>query len=156
MSIWVSHYVGFPNCIATDHGPRFKSKEKQSRLHTTCISAKSSGVEGINTIGTGERYQSYLRRFYKRIKAGNTVLNPDLMLQLAVKSVNYTAHPSGLIPKLLVLVVLPRIPVFLQKISGQRARMNAIDDDRMEIARISHGALIGIAFRHNVPAVADM
>lgn len=126
MRTWVTKYVGFPDYIVVDQGTQFSSHEWESLLRATVICAKASGVEGHNAIGTGERYQSYLSRVYIKVKAECPALDSKLMLQLAVKAVNNTAGPFGLVPRLLVLGILPGIPLHPQKLPDQASRMNAL------------------------------
>ena len=67
-----------------------------------------SGVEEHNALGEGERYHSYLRQVYDKVKANFPAIEAEYALQIAVKAVNDTAGPKGLVPTLLVFGIVPR------------------------------------------------
>jgi hypothetical protein len=67
-------------------------------------------VKAHHSIGKIEKYHAPLRRAFEVITAdlGNTITS-DHVLQMAVKAVNDTAGPNGLVPTLLVFGTFPRI-----------------------------------------------
>lgn len=88
-----------------DQGPQFKSRKWEGLCHLAGIDLTISGVEEHNALGEGERYHSYLRLTFKKVKKDFPILENQYALQIAVKMVNDTAGPHGLIPTLLVFGV---------------------------------------------------
>jgi len=74
------------------------------------ITCKQVPVEAHWSIGKVERYHAPLRRAYEILRAelGSGISN-DAVLQMAVKAVNDTVGPDGLVPTLLVFGAYPRI-----------------------------------------------
>ena len=74
------------------------------------IEIKEVPVEAHNSVGKVERYHAPLRRAYEIIRDEvRDRVNSDSILQMAVKAVNDTAGPNGLIPTLLVFGAYPRM-----------------------------------------------
>lgn len=155
LNIWVSTYIGFPDCVQVDQGPQFKSHEFRSMLSSAGILVQPSGVESHNALGNGERYHAYLRQVFKKIRDEVTSLDKHDTLRLAIKAVNDTAGPNGLVPTLLVFGVLPRLPIHPRDLPDQRDRMQAMQVARAEMARITARARVHVALNRNVPAAAD-
>lgn len=155
MLIWVSPYVGFPDEVATDQGPQFVSAEWKSLLQRSGVRERPSGVESHNALGVGERYHSYLRRIYNKVRTRDPAMDPKYALQLAIKAVNDTAGPSGLVPTLLVFGVHPRIPLLAKELPDNAARMKALHEARKEMVTLSHQSKLRTASRSQVPVAAD-
>lgn len=73
------------------------------------ISIKEVPVEAHNSIGKVERYHAPRRRAYKILRDEDPSLSPEAALQMAVKAVNDTAGPNGIVPTLLVFGTYPRL-----------------------------------------------
>jgi hypothetical protein len=75
---------------------------------------KEVPVKAYNSISKVEKYHAPLRRLYEilRDKLKEENLNKELILQIAVKAINNTARPNGLVPTLLVFSVYPRLSSF--------------------------------------------
>jgi hypothetical protein len=75
---------------------------------------KEVPVKAYNSIGKVEKYHAPLRRLYKilRDKLKEKNLNKELILQMAVKAINNTARPNGLVPTLLVFSAYLRLSSF--------------------------------------------
>lgn len=67
-------------------------------------------IEAYNSIGKVERYHAPLRRAYTIVdnEVGD-LITKEQKLQLAVKAVNDSARPNGLVPMLLVFRAYPRL-----------------------------------------------
>jgi hypothetical protein len=67
-------------------------------------------IEAHYSISKIKRYYAFIRRAYEIVTAelGNSV-SPENALQMAIKAVNDTAGPDGLIPILLVFGTFPRV-----------------------------------------------
>ena len=106
---WIDVYIGPPDYIIHDAGKNFISREFRQYAASMAITTKSVPVEAHWSIGMVERYHAVLRRAYKVImdKLQGSGINKDMALQMAVKAVNDTAGPNGLVPTLLVFGAYP-------------------------------------------------
>jgi hypothetical protein len=67
-------------------------------------------VEAHNSINKIERYHGLIKRAYEIITFElNNIISPKHALQMAIKAVNDTAGPNGLVPTFLVFGAFPRI-----------------------------------------------
>jgi hypothetical protein len=66
-------------------------------------------VEAHNNIGKVERYHTPLRRAYEINFSELESASEELVLQIAVKAVNDSAGPDGIMPTLLVFGAYPRM-----------------------------------------------
>ena len=71
------------------------------------ISTKSVPVEAHWSIGIMERAHPVLRRAYQIITEELQDVTKEQALQMAIKAVNDTAGPDGLVPMLLVFGAYP-------------------------------------------------
>ncbi|KAK1989617.1 hypothetical protein LX36DRAFT_594372, partial [Colletotrichum falcatum] len=105
---WIDVYLGPPDWIITDAGLNFHAAEFKRAARALFIEVKEIPIEAHNSIGKVERYHGALRRAYEIIR-NESDAEPEVALQLAVKAVNNTAGPDGLVPTLLVFGAYPRI-----------------------------------------------
>lgn len=115
---------------------------------------QSSGVELHNALGNGERYHAFLRKIYTKVRHDVPGLKKEDALVLAVKAVNDTAGPAGLVPTLLVFGVMPRLPIHPKNLPDQRDWMNAMKLARAEMSRITANERMRTALSRNAPAAA--
>jgi len=73
------------------------------------IEVKEVPVKAHNSVRKVERYHTLLRRVYKIISLELNGASEELVLQMAVKAVNDSAGPDGLVPTLLVFGAYPRM-----------------------------------------------
>jgi hypothetical protein len=73
------------------------------------IKVKEVPVKAHNSVGKVERYHMPLRRAYEIISSELKGVSEELTLQMAVKAVNDSAGPDGLVPTLLVFSAYPRM-----------------------------------------------
>jgi hypothetical protein len=75
------------------------------------IEVKEVLVEAHNSVGQVERYYTPLRRVYKIIQdeLKDEHIDKEIMLQMAVKAINDSAGPDGIVPTLLVFSVYSRL-----------------------------------------------
>lgn len=156
LCIWVAPYAGYPENIAFDQGRQFTSTEWEHLMRSSNIVMHPSGVESHNALGVGERYHSYLRRVYNKVRADTPILSKNISLALAVQATNDTAGPTGLVPTLLVFGISPRLPVRPRALPEQVERMKAAISARKEMVDITSKHRIRTALKQNVPAAADM
>jgi hypothetical protein len=123
----VNTYAGPPDVIVTNAGKSFVEAEFVANARIIAIEVEKVPVKAHNSIGKIERYHGPLKRAFEIIFAnfGNTI-TPDHMLQMAVKAVNDTAGPDGLIPILLVFGIYPRLLPSLPPFPFLIIRANAV------------------------------
>ncbi|KHJ30584.1 hypothetical protein EV44_g3904 [Erysiphe necator] len=99
---WIDVYVGPPDLIIHEAGTNFTAKDFQQNAVSLAIRTKCVPVEAAHSIGLVERYHGPLRRAYSIISSELDTIEKSLKLQMAVKAINDTAGPNGLVPTLLV------------------------------------------------------
>ena len=110
LECWISTYLGPPDIIISDAGTNFTGVDFKQAANSMNIEVKEVPVEAHHSIGKVEVYHAPLRRSYEIIRAElGPEYSDDICLQLAVKAVNDTAGPNGLVPTLLVFGAYPRI-----------------------------------------------
>lgn len=108
---WIDVYTGPPNIVVHDPGSNLDCAEFRINCASMAITAKQVPLEAHNSVGRVERYHTVLRRAYTIIKQEMAGMKVDkaVMLQMAVKSINDTAGPDGIVPTLLVFGTYPRM-----------------------------------------------
>jgi hypothetical protein len=106
---WIDIYLGPPNIITTDAGKQFTSAKFHQEAQAMSIQVKEVPVEAHHSIGKVERYHQMLRKAYTILKEEISSTPTEVILQMAVKTVNDTAGPNGLVPTLLVFSAYPKI-----------------------------------------------
>lgn len=137
LECWATLYTGYPDKMRVDQGSQFTSKRWKELTEMTGIQLCLSGVESHNSIGSGERYHAPLRRIYQKIRYSEADIQPELALRLAVKAMNDTMNPEGLVPSLLVFGVLPRFPALHTQLPNHEERMRALKVAQMEMETIT-------------------
>jgi hypothetical protein len=94
-----------------DAGKNFTATEFKQLISSMSIKVKEVPVEAHNSVGLVERYHALLRRVYKILKAElkNKHIDKEMILQMAVKAVNNSARPDGIVLTLLVFGLYSRI-----------------------------------------------
>jgi hypothetical protein len=108
---WIDTYLGPPDYFVHDAGKNFSSIEFQREARTMAVDVKEVPVEAHNSIGKVEQRHAPLRRAYNILQQElrDEHLDKHSILQMAVKAVNDTAGPNGLVPTLLVFGAYPRM-----------------------------------------------
>lgn len=106
---WIDTYLGPPSLITYDAGKQFISKAFQSQSDLLHIDTRQVPVESPNSLTYVERYHEPIRKAYKCVKQEAPDLDSEAALQMAVKAVNDSTGPNGLVPTLLVYGALPRL-----------------------------------------------
>jgi hypothetical protein len=134
---WIDVYQGPPEVVVVDAGKNFTSAEFKQSARTMAITVKEVPVEAHNSVGKVERYHTPLRRAYNIMRAEDPSLSREGSLQAAVKAVNDTAGPNGLVPTLLVFGAYPRMTDTSPPAPTQRQRAVAIKK-AMDAVRAAH------------------
>jgi len=130
---WVYAYAGHPEAMHTDQGPQFVAAGWRALVHAAGTRHIESGAESHNSLGAGERYHAVLRNIYRRVKRDHPDVPPEVVLALTVSAMNQTIRPHGLVPTLLVIGLIPRIPVSPLLLPAQLDCMRAADTARKEM-----------------------
>lgn len=109
-TLWIDTYLGPPDVIVHDAGTNFAAAEFRNDAKIMGIHCKQVPVEAHWGIGKVERAHYLLRRAYDilTLEIGNFT-SKEAILQMAVKGLNDTVGPNGLVPTLLVFGAYPRM-----------------------------------------------
>lgn len=106
---WIDVYLGPPDVIAHDAGKNFMGRAFQANADMMHIKTKSIPVEAAHSMSIVERYHKPIRRAFNVIKKEAADLDKEDALQMAVKAINDSTGPDGIVPTLLVFGALPRL-----------------------------------------------
>ncbi|EED18953.1 conserved hypothetical protein [Talaromyces stipitatus ATCC 10500] len=135
---WIDCYLGPPDQIVHDAGTNFASDEFRQYAKSMAIHIREVLVEAHNAVGKVERYHAPLRRAYEIIQEelkGENVLK-EAILQMAVKTLNDTAGPDGLVPTLLVFGAYPRLTEWDAPSPSVAKRAKAIECATKEVRKL--------------------
>ncbi|KAI0991423.1 hypothetical protein K3495_g16764, partial [Podosphaera aphanis] len=147
---WIDTYLGPPDIITHDAGTQFTSREFKQLAVSLGISTESVPVEAHNSIGIVERYHGPLKRAYLIIKeelSSAANISKHMILQMAVKAVNDTAGPDGLVPTLLVFGAYPRMTKLDPPAPDIVTRANAVHKAMEEVSKLRLNRQIAQALR---------
>ncbi|KAI1769721.1 hypothetical protein F4818DRAFT_435441 [Hypoxylon cercidicola] len=136
--IWIDTYLGPPDNLIFDAGLNFTATKFTGNAKTLPITVEEVPVEAHNSIGKLERYYGPVRRAYEVISGdlrGTNIDGPSI-LQMAVKAVNDTAGPDGLVPTLLVFRAYPRLTESSPSTPSLATRAEAIKKAMQEVHKL--------------------
>ncbi|KAJ5544720.1 hypothetical protein N7535_006892 [Penicillium sp. DV-2018c] len=135
---WIDLYQGPPDCIVHDAGKNFTSTEFKQLASSMAITIKEVPVEAHNSVGKVERYHAPLRGAYDilREELRDEKVDREMILQMAVKAVNDSAGPDGIVPTLLVFGAYPRMTELDPPSSSIVMRARAIRAAIKELRRL--------------------
>lgn len=135
---WIDTYLGPPDMVVHDAGKNFASTEFKQLADSMAIGIKEVPVEAHNSIGLVERYHAPLRRAYEIIQdeLKDEHISKEMMLQMAVKTVNDSAGPDGIVPTLLVFGAYPRLTEMDPPSPSITKRAEAIRAATKEVRRL--------------------
>jgi hypothetical protein len=133
---WIDVYQGPPNTIVSDAGKNFASEKFRQHAAIMNIDVKEVPVEAHNSIGKVERYHGSLRQAYKILSSELPSANKEAILQMAVKAVNDSAGPDGIVPTLLVFGAYPRMTRDSPPSPSITERAEAIHKAMKEVRRL--------------------
>ena len=152
---WSTVYVGYPKTLKTGHGKIFTSKDWKNWTSMAGINLEISGIESHNSNGVVERYHDPLRRIFRCIREDYPKLDVEVALRCAIKGINDTMGPEGLVPSYLVFGTIPTFPTMNTNLPSQRDRMEALSYARNEMAAISAKLRIQSALRAKLPPATE-
>jgi hypothetical protein len=112
------------------------------------ISTKAVPVEAHWSVGLVERAHPALRRAYQIITDECKNIQKELALQMAVKAVNDTAGPDGLVPTLLVYGAYPRMSKLDPPAPSVTDRAAAIRKAMAEVVKLRAKQTVNNALHH--------
>lgn len=148
---WASLYVGYPRVIRLDQEASFRATVFDDLATANGIELRFSGTESHNSIGPGERYHGPLRRIFRILRNRYARIEPEVILRYAVKAMNDSMGPEGLVPSLLVFGTIPTFPITESNRPEQAERLAAMAKARDEMAKISAELRIQTALRSRLP-----
>ena len=151
---WADVYTGWPDSMRGDQDSVFTSEKWGKYLENYGISFNLSGVESHNSLGVRERYHAPLRRIYEKISFNNESMDPTLVLKIAVKEMNDTMNPEGLVPSLLVFGIPTRFPGVNTISPDQHERKQALALARYEMEIISNELRLQTALLSMIPGAS--
>ncbi|CRK29788.1 hypothetical protein BN1723_003653 [Verticillium longisporum] len=133
---WLDTYLGPPDVVTVDAGTNFASAEFRAEARLLGMTCHQIPVEAHWSIGKVESYHKPIRRAYEILKAESRDTSLESLLQGAVKAVNDTAGPNGLVPTLLVFGAMPRITANSAPTATQAQRAEAVNKAMAELRRM--------------------
>ena len=133
---WIDVYQGPPDCIVHDAGTQLASAEFKQEAKILGSRTKEVPIEAHQSVGKVERYHLTLRRAYEVIKGDLPNTNREAILQMAVKAINDTAGPNGIVPTLLVFGAFPRLTEESSPSPSIIRRAGAIHNATKEVKRL--------------------
>ncbi len=103
---WIDVFLGTPDVITHDAANAFLSQEFQ-RSAENHITTKCVPAEAKSPISIVERYHGPVRHEYKKTMHDCRGLDRVSALQMAVKGINDSTGPDGIVPTLLVYGAAP-------------------------------------------------
>ena len=93
-----------------DQRSAFTSVRWTNRAKAVGIDVPESVEEARNSLGYGERFRAPFSRIFFKIRKERPKMDRNIIVKLAVKAMNDTMGPEGLVPSYLVFVSIPRFP----------------------------------------------
>ncbi len=142
--------------MRVDQGSAFTSVRWTIRAKAVGTDVQQSVLETHNSLGPGERYNTPLRRIFLKIRGKHPKMRKIIILNLAVKDLNDTMLPEGLVPSYLVFGCIPRFPSTESTMPTQQQRVDAMQSARREMAIVTAELRIRKALSSHVPRNADL
>ena len=123
--------------MRVDQGSLFTSVRWTNRAKAVGTDVQESGVEAHNSLRSGERYHALSRWILLKIRKEHLKMDNNIRLKLAVKAMNDTMGPEGLVPFYLVFGGIPRFPSTESALQTQQQRINDMQAARRELSIIT-------------------
>ncbi|KAF1934509.1 hypothetical protein EJ02DRAFT_507441 [Clathrospora elynae] len=157
-TLWIDTYQGPPDILTHDAGTNFASAEFRAEAKIMGVTCKQVPTEAHWSVGKTERYHAPLRRAWDILHAELAGTMPDeAILQMAVKAVNDTAGPDGLVPTLLVFGAYPRMTTESPPSPSMVKRSEAIQKATKALRKLTAERQVADALNtRNGPDTADV
>ena len=100
---WASIYTSLPNRILVDQGSNLNKGEIVVSLAVRAnAKVQGTGIEAHSSVGIREWYHEPVRTTFRKIVLVYPNVDKVLLLQMAIKAMNDTQGPEGLVPSSLV------------------------------------------------------
>ncbi|EKD18830.1 hypothetical protein MBM_03072 [Drepanopeziza brunnea f. sp. 'multigermtubi' MB_m1] len=132
---WVNTYVGPPTNVVHDPGTNFNSVTFRGYLKGISSTPKQMPVEAHHSVELVERYHVPVRRAFKIVTKELPKAPKEDRLQMAIKAINDTAGPNGLVPTLLVFGTLPKLTEQDRPAASTQERAAAINKAIKEVRK---------------------
>lgn len=113
----------------------FISEERRDLLHFHEIGGKTSCVKSHNALETNERYHALLITVFTIVRQDEPTISNKLASFTAVKTVNDTVEPSGLVLTSFVYKNVLKMPINASKLLDHLGWMKAITIARKEMSK---------------------
>jgi hypothetical protein len=138
---WIYTYQGPPDNISHDPGTNFASEEFRNNARIIGVSCEEMPVEAHWAIGKIERSHEPLKRAFNILYTEiGSFTDKHTVLQMAIKALNDTAGPNGIVPTLLVFGAYPRInqdsppsPEITKRAEAVRKAMRELREIRAQV-----------------------
>ncbi|KAI9035080.1 uncharacterized protein KD926_004645 [Aspergillus affinis] len=124
------------------------------------IEVKKIPVEAHNSVGKVERYHVPLRRAYEilREELKDEKIDREMILQMAVKAINDSAGPNGIVPTLLVFGAYPRMTEIDLPLPSVVKRAETIRTATREVRRLhaEHQVKDALAMRNSPSTITTL
>jgi hypothetical protein len=156
--LWIDTYQGPPDIITHDAGTNFASAEFRAEAKIMGVTCKQVPTEAHWSVGKTERYHAPLRRAWEILHTElSDEMSDEAILQMAVKAVNDTAGPDGLVPTLLVFGAYPRMTTESPPSPSMVKRSEAIQKATKALRKLNAERQVADALNtRNGPATTDM
>ncbi|KAI0995259.1 hypothetical protein K3495_g12922 [Podosphaera aphanis] len=134
--MWINTYLGPPDFLITDAGTNLKAAEFVDNARLLSIKVEEVPIEAHHSIGKVEKYHRPVKREYKILAIELPNVAAENVFQMAVKAVNDTAGPDGLVPRLLVFGAYPRMTQTSPPSIGLTQRAEAVKKAMAEIRKL--------------------
>jgi hypothetical protein len=158
--LWIDTYQGPPDILTHDADTNFASAEFRAEAKIMGVTCKQVPTEAHWSIGKTERYHAPLRRAWDILSGYSelaSTMSDGAILQMAVKAVNDTAGPDGLVPTLLVFGAYPRMTMESPPSPSMVKRSKAIQKATKALRKIAAERQVADALNtRNGPATEDV
>ncbi len=112
--------------MRVNQGSSCKSERWTNDAKAVGTDVQESGVEARNSLGSVERHHLPLRPIFHKIREKHPKIDKNITPKLAVKAMNDTMRPEGLVPSYRVFDCIPRFLSTESKLPTQQSGMNAM------------------------------
>lgn len=104
-------YTRYPCIRRVDHASEISCTAFRRLSNQGGILLQFSGNESDNSIGARERYHQPLHPVFSVVRRPYPQLHPETALRMALKAMNDTMGPAGLVPTISVFGFVPTPPI---------------------------------------------